>query len=217
MTRFKLSETVRLVLNVIVISLFIGGAVFLVKKCSTPQLSKEWELEKHPLKVESIRKIAEISTVSYQDEVVIDTIEYYDGVDEQLIGNVTKLIDPEGWKYSLRGSAIKRRLTLIIGGEARLGFDLNNDKFSIRYSQDTAFVTVSQPQILSITIPPSKTTVFLEHGTWHDNTRKHMQNKAMRIFKKRVEELNLDEKVKLQLETVLRKMITNKTLQISYQ
>lgn len=50
-------------------------AVFIYKWWYAPE--KELEIEPSPIKVERIKLIAELATVSYQDEVVVDSVEYY--------------------------------------------------------------------------------------------------------------------------------------------
>lgn len=209
----KTREIIRLVINTVVIAAVVIGIIFLVRRCSTNENS-EWELENRPLKIENIRKIAELSTVSYMDEVVMDTIEYYKDIGEQVLGNVTKLSDLENWKYSIRGSNIKRRLTLIIGGEVRYGFDLKDTTFNISYSGDSVFVKVAQPKILDILAVPSKTSVFQEHGEWHDNARRKLQQKAIRLLEERSKQLGLEQKAKQQLETLLDKLLADKRILI---
>lgn len=209
-------QYVRLIINVLLLIAIVFAILFLVKKCKSDSNS-EWEIENTPLKIENIRKIAEISTVSYSDEVVIDTIEYYKGLGEQITGNMSKLSDIDNWKYSIRGSSIKRRLTLIIGGEVRYGFDLNDPHFKLTTSQDTLFVVVSQPKILDVLIVPSKIRVFQEHGEWNDRARQLMQNEAKKTFIDRSKQLELEKKSKQQLELLLAKMIAKrKVLIVSY-
>lgn len=213
MARSKRREIIRLVINVTMITVLVVGAVLLLRKCRSGETSG-WELENHPLKIENIRKIAELSTVSYQDEVVMDTIEYYDGLGDQITGNVKKLSDIENWKYSIRGSYIKRRLTLIIGGEVRYGFDLKDTTFHVSFSGDSVFVTVAEPKILDILVVPSKTSVFQEHGKWNDSARRKLQQKAINTLSWRSKKLGLEEKSKKQLESLLQKLVTDKRILI---
>lgn len=209
-------EWIRFFINVAVIALLVYGAINLFRRCGKED--KEWELQTTPLKVENARKIAELCTVSYTDEVVMDSVEYYDGLLEQIPGNADKLKDPESWKYALRGSAIKRRLTMIVGGEVRYGFNLSGDQFSITYKKDTAIVQVGNPQILDVIAVPSKTTIFQEHGVWEDGARIRLQNKAINILKTRSRELDLENRSKKQLESLLNKLITdNFTLKVIYK
>ena len=216
MVRSKKRELIRLIINISSITLVVIVGIIVFRKCSSKDNS-EWELEHHPLKIENIRKIAELSTVSYQDEVVMDTIEYYDGLGDQIKGNIKQLANVEDWKYSIRGSYIKRRLTLIVGGEVRYGFDLKDTVFQVKSSKDTIFVTVSQPKILDVLVVPSKTSVFQEHGKWHDNTRRKLQQKAIKELTNRTNQLGLDEKSKKQLESLMQKLVPDKVLIVSYR
>lgn len=209
MARSSKAELARLVINMSIIAGLVVLALFLIRRCTSDE-DGEWELENHPLRVENIRKIAELSTVSYNDEVVMDSIEYYDDMSEQLSGNISKLSDLENWKYAVRGSAVKRRLTLIVGGEVRYGFDLKDTTFNVSYSGDTVFVRVAAPKILDVIVVPSKTSIFQEHGEWHDNARVRLQQKARVILAARSKKIGLEEKSKQQLESLLKKLLADK-------
>lgn len=209
-------ELIRLIINISVITIVIIAGIIIFRKCSSTENS-EWELEQSPLKIENIRKIAELSTVSYLDEVVMDTVEYYDDLSDQITGNIKQLTHVDDWKYTLRGSYVKRRLTLIVGGEVRYGFDLKDSVFNVKSSGDTIIVTVSEPKILDILVVPSKTTVFQEHGNWHDNTRRKLQQKAINELTKRSQQLGLEEKSKKQLESLLQKLVSDRTLIVTYK
>ncbi|MBC9813657.1 DUF4230 domain-containing protein [Crocinitomicaceae bacterium CZZ-1] len=209
MARNSKTELVRLVINMSIIAGLVVLALFLIRRCTADE-DGEWELENHPLRVENIRKIAELSTVSYTDEVVSDSIEYYEDFGEQFAGNVSKLADLESWKYAVRGSAIKRRLTLIVGGEVRYGFDLKDTTFRVTYSGDTVFVQTAAPKILDVIVVPSKTTIFQEHGQWQDNARIQLQQKARLILAVRSGKMELEQKSKQQLESLLKKLLADK-------
>lgn len=209
MARNSKTELVRLVINMSIIAGLVVLALFLIRRCTADE-DGEWELENHPLRVENIRKIAELSTVSYTDEVVSDSIEYYEDFGEQFAGNVSKLADLESWKYAVRGSAIKRRLTLIVGGEVRYGFDLKDTTFRVTYSGDTVFVQTAAPKILDVIVVPSKTTIFQEHGQWQDNARIQLQQKARLILAARSGKMELAQKSKQQLESLLKKLLADK-------
>lgn len=216
MVRNKKKELFRLIINISVIAVVVVAGIIVFRKCSSDNNS-EWELEHHPLKIENIRKIAELSTVSYQDEVVIDTLEYYDGLKDQISGNIKQLASVDDWKYSVRGSYVKRRLTLIVGGEVRYGFDLKDTVFNVTSSNDTVFVTVSEPKILDVLVVPSKTIVFQEHGNWNDHARRKLQQKAINELTNRSQQLGLAEKSKKQLESLMQKLISDRVLIVTYK
>lgn len=192
-----------------IISALIGFLIIGFKKCTSSE-NKEWTLENHPLKIESIKKIAQLSLINFKDEVVVDSIVYYDNVNQQVVGNVSKIIDPSSWGYALRGSAIEKRLTLIVNGELNYGFDLKSDEFNVNVINDTVHVVVTSPRILSCVVVPSGTSVFLEHGDWNDSARKKLQKKAILKIEKHAQALNFDERAKKQFEQLFQKLITNK-------
>ncbi|MEZ4890927.1 MAG: DUF4230 domain-containing protein [Crocinitomicaceae bacterium] len=199
----------KLVAKLAIISALIGFIVVGFKKCTSSE-EKEWTLENHPLKIESIKKIAQLSLINFKDEVVVDSIVYYKNVNEQVVGNVSKIIDPSSWGYALRGSAIEKRLTLIVNGELNYGFDLKSDEFKVNVINDTAHVVVHAPKILSCVVIPSGTSVFLEHGDWKDTARKKLQKKAILKIEKHAQAMQFDERAKKQFEQLLQKLITNK-------
>lgn len=199
------NELKRLIINVGLVVLLVIG-IIAVYRCFNNSNSNDWKLEKHPLKVQSIKKIAELSTVSYYDEVVIDSIEFYHNMQTQVFDNIKKLADPKSWKYAIKGSAIKRRLTMIYGGQVRFGFDLKDTLFQSRISNDTLFLSLKRPQILDVSITPSNTKIFIELGDWNDHARKKMYHAAVLTLKKRTKELGFETKAKKQLESLLQKL-----------
>jgi len=210
------SELFRFIINIAVICLIALGGVLIFRKCKKPEVAV-WKLTQTPLQLEKIRNIAELSTVTYKDEIVVDSIEYFKEVGEQVIGNITKLKNPENWKYSIRGSAIKRQLTLIIGGEVHYGFDLKSQQFDIHETEDSMIVTLPKPTILDVITLPSKTTVFLEHGDWSDYARISMQRKAKTTLVNRANKLGLDKRAQKQAENLLKQFIlTDKKLVFNY-
>lgn len=169
--------------------------------------SKEWEIEDTPMHVESIKTIAEISVVSYKDEVVVDSIEYYKNVNEQLSGNFQKIADLDNWKYGIVASNIKRRLTLIVKGEVRFGMDLSKGNYKVSQNEDTLWFNLPKPEILDVLISPSSTEVFQENGDWPDKARVQMENRAKNRLKKNAENLNLYAKTEENIRQLFEKII----------
>lgn len=212
----RMKSKIRLIKNIIALVIvgFLGYLVynFFFSKEST----EEWEIENTPLHVESIRTISEIATVSYKDEVVVDTIEYYKNTEEQISGNLNKLIDPKEWKYGLKASKIKRRMTLIVKGEVRYGMDLTSKNYKISQNQDTIWFNLPKPVILDILVTPSSTEVFQENGTWNDNDRKLLETKAKIKLKRSAENLKLYEKSKNSVCDLFERMIVTDKKMIFY-
>ncbi|HHZ81166.1 MAG TPA: DUF4230 domain-containing protein [Flavobacteriales bacterium] len=166
------------------------------------------QIEDTPIHIESIRTIAEISTVSYKDEVVFDTVEYYKGT--------TNIFDPRDWNR-LYNDNIKRRLTLIIKGEIKFGLKLTDGNFTIKSGEDTVWLILPSPELLDVIITPSKTEVFHEKGKWSDRARRQLEVKAKNKLQENAEKLKLEERAKENAERMFIKLInTDKHLIIEF-
>lgn len=205
----------RLIQNLVVLAL-IGVGVYSIYRFFIVEETPEYTIENTPIKVELVRSIAEIATVSYKDEVVRDTIEFYKTAGEQFQGNVEKIADLDFWKYGLRASNIKRRLTLIVRGEVRYGFNLTDKKIKISHNSDTIWINMPKPEILDVLVVPSKTEVFQENGDWKDYERKKLEKGAIKELENSANALNLNEKAENQMKTLLRALIPDEKKLIIY-
>lgn len=201
-------ESRRLLINVLVL-LVIGAGVFVVYFFYFRSEDQELTIDDTPLKIESIRNIAEISTVSYRDEVVMDTVEL-DNSDYSIY---------DYRKYTnWYNDGVKRRLTLIVKGEIRFGFDLKSKDFAVMNSGDSVLITLPQPKILDIIITPSKTEVFQEQGEWDDKTRRSLENKAKLKLKINSEQMDLKDKARSNAVRLFKNLLgTSRIIIIKYK
>ena len=201
-----MKNKIRLIKNIAALILIgiIGYAVYDFFKSGSEE---SYSIEDTPLQVEMVRSIAEISTISYKDEIVQDTIEYYKGTGEILTGNLSKMADLDYWKYGVRASNVKRRLTLIIRGEVKYGFDLTKNPIDIQHNKDTIWVNLPKPQILDVLIVPSATEVFQENGEWEDKATRTLEKKAIQNLRSSAKKLELDKKAMKQMEKLLRSIM----------
>lgn len=192
-------DTKRLLKNLLALAI-IGLAIFLVIRYFFNREEKELEIEDTPIRIESIRTIAEISVVSYNDEVVMDTVERYQGE--------SSLFDPRDW-VKWYNDSIERRLTLIIKGEVKFGLKLTGKNYTIKSNQDTIWLTLPEPKILDVVVSPSKTEVFHERGKWDDSVRKLLEMKAKDELRKNAETLKLENKAKENSINMFKKLIAS--------
>lgn len=173
-----------------------------------PSQDSSLKIAETPIQIESIRTIAEISTVSYKDEVVIDSVEYY--------GEFTSVLDPDEWMRVIN-RGIKRRLTIIVQGEVKYGIDLTSKNYSISSNSDSIWVSLPEPKLLDVLVTPSKTEIFQEQGNWSDHTRRKLESKAKQKIQMNAEKLGLDKKAKTNIIRLFKKLIrTKRTLIISF-
>ncbi|OFZ11098.1 MAG: hypothetical protein A3D92_02625 [Bacteroidetes bacterium RIFCSPHIGHO2_02_FULL_44_7] len=200
-------EGKRLVVNIsvlllMVVAIVISYNVFFGEK-------KELTIDETPIQIESIRTIAEISTVSYKDEVVMDSVEYE--TENYAIYDPRKL-------YELYNRGVKRRLTMIITGEVRYGVDLSDNNFSVSTNKDSIHLILPEPSLLDVIIVPSKTQIYLEKGSWRDSERHKLETGAKYKFKQNAVALNLEKKARENTERLFKKLIMDKrTLVIEFK
>lgn len=195
------NEYLRLLKNLIAFGLVVTGIVLLVIYFSTSS-EADLKIADTPIHILRIREIAEISSISYRDEVVVDSIEWYEGT-----GDLTNIMEwPEIVDRSY-SHMVKRRLTLIYKGELKYGFDLKKDEFKLTESGDSVYLTLPKAEILSITINPRDTELFQEQGAWNDHARRKMEKKAIDKLRGNAEVLNLAEKAEENITRLIQKLI----------
>jgi len=209
------NNKIRLVKNLLALAV-IGLCIFAVYDYFWRDDSSDFAIENTPLKVEMVRSIAEISTISYKDEVVEDTIVYYKSTSEQVSGNILKMGDLDYWKYGIRSSNIDKRLTLIVKGEVRYGFDLSKHPIDIQHNKDTIWLNIPKPRILDVIVVPSATEIFQENGDWNDKARVTLEKKAIAQLKANAEKLNLLKKTTSQMEKLLRSIVPKDRVLLIY-
>jgi hypothetical protein len=130
-----------------------------------------------PIRVEQVKRIAEISSVSYTDEIVVDSVEYFKELEE-----ISDWLDAIELSQRVLQRNVKRRLTLIVKGEVKMGFDLKSKSLKALRNGDTLYLSIPQPTLLEINLSPSGTEIYQEQGNWKDSERRKLENKAKLIL-----------------------------------
>src|SRR6218665_2036296 len=112
------------------------------------------------------------------------------------MGILEKLADFNTMDEAMKTSAIKRRLTLVVKGEMLYGVDLKTKDFDIIERNDTIVLQLPEPTLLSVSVNPSNTDVFVENGVWSDYARRKLMIKAKKKMIKSGEQLHLTTKAK---------------------
>ncbi len=174
----------------------------------------EYAISRTPLHIESIRTIAELATVNYREEIVMDSVEFYQSAAEKIAASMQTDIDQI--KYNLSMSPVKRRLTLIIKGSVDYGFDLGKNNFKVSENTDTIWFNLPKPKVLNVTINPSDTEIFQETGNWHDAERIVLQRKAKLQLIRAASVLELDKKSRENFEQLMHKLVPGERTLIFY-
>lgn len=218
MKRQRIREIRTLIIRLALVAVIAFAGYWVYQLFFKGESTDEIVLEETPLKVEQIRSILELNTLKFQDEVVVDTLEYYKTESDAVWGTLDKLTDPDQFKHGLNTDGLKRRLTLIVRGELLYGVDLKRNDFQFIPKEDTLTIIIPQPELLSISINPKGTEVYLENGDWKDYERAHLQRKARNKMIASGIRLKLPERAKVPLEKALRALVkTDKILVIKFE
>lgn len=203
------TEEKRLLKNLLAL-LLVGGLGYLVYWCFTSSEDEKLLISDTPMQIKSIRTIAEISTIHYRDELVVDSVERY--------GNVNIMEHPIDWYQSQSNGGVKRQLTIIVEGEVNYGLNLSNGNYSVdESSQDSLFIHLPKAKLLDVIITPSQTEIFQETGKWSDNERKTLEAIAKKRLLDNANKQDLGLKAEEQARNLFKQMIkTDKTLIISF-
>lgn len=204
----KVNDWVRLLKNIAILG-GIGLVAFLIYRYFANR-NEELLIDKTPIHIESIKTIAEISTVSYRDEVVMDTVERY-----KELPSFTE--DPLSVPSAAYYRYIKRRLTLIVKGELRYGIDMTGGNFKIEQNADTIWLNLPKPKILDINVAPSETEVFEEIGSWPDYVTTNLESKAKLKLRENAANLELSSKAEENTRKLFNQLIiTEKKLIVNF-
>ncbi|WP_300664513.1 DUF4230 domain-containing protein [Fluviicola sp.] len=218
MRRQRIKEIRTLIVRLALIALIVFAGYWIYKLFFKAESKDEIVLDETPLKVEQIRSILQLNTLKFQDEAVVDTVEYYKTGSELFVGSLNKMLDVDQMKHGLSGDGVKRRLTLIMKGELLYGVDLQRKDFQFVSKEDSLIILIPKPELLSIALNPKGTEVYIENGEWKDYERMSLQRKARNKMIASGNRLKLSERAKAPLEKALRALVkTDKVLIIKFE
>lgn len=210
-------EYKRLAINILVVLILVLAGYGIYKLFFASSDTDEIVIDDTPLKVEQVRSILELNAIRFNDEVVVDSIEFYKNSSEVIEGSFSKLFDYDQFKHGVRASHIKRELTLIVKGELLYGVDLKKKEFEMIPQGDSLLIKIPAPELLSLSISPNKTEVYLENGVWRDYERRALERKARQKMVNSGERLKLAEKAKEPIKKIINQLLkTKKTVIIEF-
>lgn len=210
--RFSISTLMAWIYFLIIITL-IYFVLLQVRKCT--QTTNELQLEDTPLSIDRIEAIAQLATLSYRQEFVLDSTEHYKNVSDQMKGELDKIFKQGDLKNTVKNHNIDRRLTLISTVSAAIGIDLTKIEQDPR-GGDTVIIRSPHPGILQIGIDYRETEIFIEIGKWSDTERKKIELKALTKAKQILSDKKLIDQSRTKYESIIRQTVTSKTVLFEY-
>ena len=139
--------------------------------------SSPLKIDETPVLIKEIKTIAELSTITIFDEVVVDSTKFDPAA--VALGTITGITStPFGSLYP--------RLVLIAKGQVICGTNLKNlSDSAVKVIGDSVSVTIPPAEILDVIINPSGFETFIEHGNWDAASITRVKIKAREKIKTR--------------------------------
>ena len=154
----------RLLQRILVIAAVILLIIFLFQKINwLPSFKNIFKsqpvvIDETPIIIKEINTLAQLITVTFTDEVVMDTAKISNGMPSLLPLSIGTVLTPSVDK-----------LVMIGRGRVIAGTDLKKIKEAdIEVTGDSIHVTLTTAEILQTIVNPSGFETFIEEGTWSD-------------------------------------------------
>lgn len=158
---------------------------------------KPVRIEETPMVVQEIHELAQLATMSAQDEVVADTVRM--GTSDLIIHMLplpNGLVNPD-------------RLVIVGKGKVVAGMDLKNLKDEdIHITKDSISIKLPKAAILEVIMNPSDFSTFSEEGSWTPEAVTKVKVKARDLLVKRALEHGLLEKAQARGELLMKNFLT---------
>jgi hypothetical protein len=161
--------------------------------------TKPLTIDQTPLIVQHVRELAEFTSITSEDEVVVNEFKKEDkNIVVALWENPS--MDPN-----------HKKLTLVVKGKIRVGMDLKeiNPK-DIRTNGDTIYMNLPAVKLLDVIVNPSDVKVFREKGKWSNEEVRQLTLKGKKKIEERAAKHKIlaraEKKGKAVMESLLRNL-----------
>jgi hypothetical protein len=189
---FKLTKKI---IHAILIIAVIIIAAFLVYRFISPSVSRGVRIDNSLILIEEVRKISQLFTAVYFDEIAIDTFKYQE---KDLMGRMWDgFIAPRpGFRRAEPNYNFRRvELVVVASGRIMAGYDLSLLKpEDMIIDGKTLTLTLPEPGILEIIINPSDYEIFIEEGRWSLDEAVDLKVRAGEIMQQRALERGILER-----------------------
>lgn len=128
-----------------------------------PFVANPITIDNTPLLVNNIRSIAQLMTIAYYDEVVVDSIQ-----------NNTRMLPLPPFVFP-----VKQSLVLVVKGKLVAGLDLSGlDSTHFSGTTDSLHVVLPKAKVLEVIVNPMDVVTFSEEGNWNQQAVTALKAKA---------------------------------------
>lgn len=185
----------------------VAGIIYLMRRCASNDPG-ETKIEPTAIQVQSVRKIAEMAVLKWQEELVLDSVEYFRNGQQKMAAKSLQIRNPYRASEVLNASNVKRRLTLIVEVEAKMGVDLSKCA-RIAENKDSVWIHLPRPEVLSYEANPTQTKIFIETGAWDDRDKKEIMKGIRLALNERLNRKEIKQRIQLQLHQLFESLLND--------
>ncbi|SRR6185312_6758251 len=161
--------------------------------------SKPINIEETPVIIQQINSLAQLITVTFTDEVVMDTAKIGNGLPSLLPSAIGTVLTP----------AIDK-LVIIGRGKVLVGTDLKGlEQKDIYTDGDSIHVILPRAKILQTIINPSDFETFIEDGTWNEPAVTGLKIKIRNEINQHAIEQNILQQADARSENIIETFLKN--------
>ncbi len=161
--------------------------------------SKPINIEETPVIIQQINSLAQLITVTFTDEVVMDTAKIGNGLPSLLLTAIGTVLTPGIGK-----------LVIIGRGKVLVGTDLKKlQQKDIYTAGDSVHVLLPHAKILQTIVNPSDFETFIEDGTWNDAAVTALKIKIRNTINEHAIEQNILEQADARSENIIETFLKN--------
>lgn len=156
-------RNIALVVFAVVAAIWLLRRTDVLPKWKNPFAAQPITIDNTPLLVKNVRSIAQLMTIEYYDEVVVDST-----------NNSTKMLPLPPFVFPVRQS-----LVLVVKGRLIAGLDLSRlDSSNFSGNKDSLHIVLPKAKILEVIVNPTDVETFSEEGNWNQQAVTALKEKA---------------------------------------
>jgi hypothetical protein len=160
---YRAFRNILMLVVVALLVLWLVGRTEIIPPFKNPFAAKPVVIDRTPLLVKNIKDIAQLMTIEYHDEVVVDSTR-----------NNARILPLPPFIFSSNAS-----LVLIVKGRLMAGLDLQRlDSSHFSGNIDSISIQLPRAKLLDVIVNPTDVETFLERGTWNSEAFAALKQKA---------------------------------------
>lgn len=186
-------KTIRLIIYLALVLIFIIMGI-LVYRAYFGSRSGGLKIDNTAIMVEEIKKISQLFTTTYYDELVLDTFKLISKTPGERLLDAMTIMRPgvsasNGMNYM---NYRRQEMVVIARGRVYSGFDFSRLQESDLHIDDRSITFQLPPaEVLDVIINPSDYEIFIEEGRWSLEEAVSLKQSAANLMEKRAIEMGI--------------------------